>query len=174
MAGAFMLKRRASWFAVVTLGAALCGCGHSSSTRTPSSTGTAARSTMSAGDVPSDMVSAVSPGGSATPIAMKFRLTTPPVVGSPVQVDVALIPATDVAISHIHATFSPGDGLQVQSDRNVDITDPRPGEVVVQTVTVVPQQVGVLSLTATVLVELDTGSIARTYTVPLIAVPPAS
>ena len=44
---------------------------------------------------------------------------------TPLQVTVALITATDVAISHIHASFQPGDGLQLQSERNFDVNDPR-------------------------------------------------
>lgn len=121
-----------------------------------------------------DMVAAVSPGGSGTPIAMKFRIAARPVVGTPVHIAVALIPATDVEISHIHVSFQPSEGLQLQSERSVDVTDPHRGEAVEQDVTVTPQHSGVLSFTATVVVDLDSGSIARTYAVPLIAVAAAS
>lgn len=105
---------------------------------------------------------------------MKFRLSSRPVVGSPVHITIAIIPAKDADISHIHASLQTADGLTLESDKVLDIADSHPGEAVEQDITVLPQQPGVLSLTATLLVEMDTGSIARTYTVPLIAVPAAS
>lgn len=116
-----------------------------------------------------DMVAAVSSAHSSTPIAMKFRLSGRPVVGTPLQIVVALIPAADVGISHIHASFQPGEGLQLQGERNLDINGPDAGMAIEQELSVVPQQPGVLSLNATVLVDLDGGSLARSYSIPLIA-----
>lgn len=169
------VRTRGSWLVWVALSATLSACGHSTPAPSAQTGGVRPKAVVSDANALSvDMVAAVSQGGSGTPIAMRFRLASRPVVGSPVRIDVALIPAADAEVSHIHATFVPGDGLQLGSDRSVDITDPTPGQAVEQEVTVTPQQPGVLSLSATVLVEMDTGSIARTYTVPLIAVPAAS
>jgi len=116
-----------------------------------------------------DMVAAVSSARSSTPIGMKFVLSAPPVVGTPLTVTVALIPAADVGINHIHASFQPGEGLQLQSDRTLDINQPDAGTVIEQQLSVVPQQAGVLSLNATVVVDMDGGSLARSYAIPLIA-----
>jgi hypothetical protein len=116
-----------------------------------------------------DMVTAVSSAHSSTPIGLKFRLSARPVVGTELQVVVALIPAAGVGISHIHASFQPGEGLQLQAERTLDISDPTAGGVIEQELSVVPQQPGVLSLNATIVVDLDDGSLARSYTIPLIA-----
>jgi hypothetical protein len=116
-----------------------------------------------------DMVAAVSSAHSSTPIGMKFRLSARPVVGTPLQVLVALIPAADVGISHIHASFQPGDGLQLQAERTLDINDPTAGGVIEEELSVVPQQAGVLSLNATVVVDMEAGSLARSYAIPVIA-----
>jgi hypothetical protein len=115
-----------------------------------------------------DMVMAVSSARSSTPIGMKFVLSARPVVGTPLTVTVALIPAPDAGISHIHASFQPGEGLQLQSDRSLDINDPNAGSVIEQQLSVVPQQSGVLSLNATVVVDMEGGSLARSYAIPLI------
>jgi hypothetical protein len=115
-----------------------------------------------------DMVAAVSSARSSTPIGMKFGLSARPVVGTPLTVTLALIPASDVGISHIHVLFQPGEGLQLQSERNLDINQPGAGTVVEQELSVVPQQSGVLSLNATVVVDMDGGSLARSYVIPLI------
>jgi hypothetical protein len=123
----------------------------------------------SADSIDPDMVAAVSSAHSNTPISMRFGLSARPVVGTPLTVTVALIPAADVGISHVRASFQPGEGLQLQGERNLDISDPAAGVVVEQELTVVPQQPGVLSLNATVVVDMDGGSLARSYSIPLIA-----
>lgn len=115
-----------------------------------------------------DMVMAVSSARSSTPIGMKFVLSARPVVGTALTVTVALIPAPDVGIRHIHASFLPGEGLQLQSDRTLDLNEPDAGRVIEQQLSVVPQQSGVLSLNATVVVDMDGGSLARSYAIPLI------
>jgi len=116
-----------------------------------------------------DMVAAVSSAHSNTPISMRFALSARPVIGTPLIVRVALVTATDVAISHIRASFQPSDGLQLQVERNLDVSDPGAGAVIEQELSVVPQQPGVLSLNATVVVDMDGGSLARSYSIPLIA-----
>jgi hypothetical protein len=118
-----------------------------------------------------DMVSAVSAAGnSTTPISMKFRLASRPTVTTPLQVTLLLIPSPDVIISHIHLSVQPGDGLRLQSERTLDVSDVGSGTLVKQDLTVVPQQSGMLSLTATVLVDTDSQSISRTYSIPLIVI----
>jgi hypothetical protein len=127
------------------------------------------KSLHSSGDTPDpDLVSAVSSAHSNTPIGMKFGLAARPAVGTPLKVTVALIPAAGAGISHIHASFQPGDGLLLQSDRTLDVTDPGAGVMIEQELSVVPQQSGVLSLGATVVVDMDGGSLARSYAIPLI------
>lgn len=122
------------------------------------------------GVVDPDLVSAVSPAGaSTTPISMKFKLGARPIVTTPLPVTVSLTTASDVAIRHILVSFQPGDGLQLQSERSFDVTDPSPDQPIQRELTVVPQQDGVLTLDATVLVDTDTGSVSRTYSIPLIA-----
>jgi len=115
-----------------------------------------------------DLVAAVSSAHSNTPVDMKFGLAARPAVGTPLKVTVALIPAAGVGISHIHASFQPGDGLLLQSDRTLDVSDPAAGVAIEQELSVVPQQSGVLSLGATVVVDMDGGSLARSYAIPLI------
>src|SRR6202044_4038462 len=85
-----------------------------------------------------DMVSPVSSAHSNTPISMRFALSARPVIGTPLIVRVALVTATDVAISHIRASFQPGDGLQLQAERNLDISEPGAGAVIEQELSVVP------------------------------------
>jgi hypothetical protein len=121
-----------------------------------------------------DMVAGVSPGGGAPPIALKFRIAGRPVVGSPVQVALALIPSPSTPISRIHVSLQTGEGLQLQSQRSFDIEAPQGGVAVEEEVTVMPQQEGVLNLSATLVIDVESGSVGRTYSIPLIATNPVS
>jgi hypothetical protein len=117
-----------------------------------------------------ELVSAVSAAGnSTTPISMKFKLANRPMVTTPLQLLVSVMPSNDVPISHIRVSFQPGEGLQLQSERILEVSNPTPGSPIQRELTLVPQQKGVLSLSATVLVDTETGSISRTYWIPLIA-----
>jgi len=115
-----------------------------------------------------DMVTAVGPAGAASLMGVKFRLGARPVVGTPVKIVVALIPAPDAQINHIHGAFAAGAGLQLASDRSFDATEVH-GATLYRELTVVPQQTGVLSLSVTILIDQDSGSKASTYSIPLIA-----
>jgi hypothetical protein len=160
---------------VVVVPALLCACG--------SSTGTSAaihahfgphrndgtKPPQAAAGIDADMVAAVSAGGASPPIGLKFLIDTRPVVGVPVQLRLALIPTAGAEIAHIHGSLQAADGLQLQSQRTFDIDAPPDGTPVEQEVTVMPQRAGVLSLSATLEIDYDNGSVDRTYAIPLIA-----
>jgi hypothetical protein len=158
--------------ATIAIGSVLAACGqsaHRSGAADQSQQSRELKSGHQAADqLDPDMVSAVSSARSTTPIAMKFVLSSRPAVGTPLTLTVALIPAPNAGINHIHASFQPGEGLQLQSDRTLDINDPDAGTVIQQQLSVVPQQSGVLNLNATVVVDMEGGSLARSYAIPLI------
>lgn len=159
--------------AIIAVATTLAACGHSSA-----GAGAAAGSQQQSRDakarkaadlVDPDMVTAVSSAHSTTPINMKFKLAARPAVGTPLILTVALIPAPDVNITRIHVSFQPGDGLQLQADRTLDVSNPDSGTPLEQQLSVVPQQSGVLTLYATAVVDTDDGSLSRSYSMPIIA-----
>jgi hypothetical protein len=121
-----------------------------------------------------DMVNAATPGGPAPPIVLKFSLATRPIVGEPLQIHIALLPDAGSAIRHIYGSFTPGDGLALQSEHSFELNDLAAGVPLHQEVTVVPQQAGILSLTSTLIVDFDTGSVSRIFGIPLIATAPGA
>ena len=156
---------------VVALPALMCACGSSGSSGDAHGPrhNTGANQSQASDGLDPDMVAGVSAGGSDPPIGLKFLIDTRPVVGVPVQLKLALIPTPGAAISHIHGTLQAADGLQLQSQRTFDIDALQSGAPVQQEVTVMPQRAGVLSLSATLEIDYDNGSVARTYAIPLIA-----
>jgi hypothetical protein len=147
----------------------LAACGHAGNRTATAGPQTNSRTEhKNADSVDPNMVTAVNSAHSNTPISMKFRLSARPVVGSPVQIEVALIPAAATSINHVHASFQGGDGLQLAGDHSIDVDDPGAGAVIEREISVVPQQTGVLNLSATVMVDMDGGSLARSYSIPLV------
>jgi len=122
-------------------------------------------------DTDADMVNAASPGGPGPPISLKFSLGGRPVAGQPLQIHVAMLPDTPNAIQRLYGSFTPGDGLALQSPRTFELRDLAAGVPLHQDVVVVPQQAGIMSLNATLILDFDTGSISRSFGIPLIVAP---
>jgi hypothetical protein len=161
------------FFAALPL--ALCACGSSNGPVSVTHTGSHPKVGPAASNrTDPDLVAAVSASGSGPPISVKFRLDTKPIVGRPTQLVLALIPSEGIENSHIHGALQAADGLLLQSPKSFDVDVPAGGDSVQQDVTVVPQRDGVLSLSASVVIDYDNTSLSRTYIIPLIAVYNAS
>ncbi len=84
------------------------------------------------------------------------------------QIAFALTPS--VELEHMFARFQVADGLQLVSGSETEhIEHPEKGAPVSHTLTILPKQDGIFYVTAVVLADTDKESIARTFTVPLIA-----
>jgi hypothetical protein len=115
-----------------------------------------------------DMVSAVSAGKTSSEIDLKFALRDRPVVGEPVDIDVAVIPAHE--LDQIYATFNAADGLEIaKGGRMPQIQHPEPGAPISHTVTLVPQRDGIFFVSATVLADSPTDSTTHSFSIPVIA-----
>jgi len=115
-----------------------------------------------------DMVSAVSSGKGPTEIDLKFALRERPVVGEPVDIDVAVIPGRE--LDQVSATFNAPDGLEVTSGGKMPQTEhPEPGAPISHTVTILPQRDGIFYVSATVLADSPTNSITHVFSIPVIA-----
>jgi len=116
-----------------------------------------------------DLVSAV--GGVVTgpaPISVKFRIGKRPQLGVPLQILLSITPAANTQIGHLHGSFAPDSGLNLKGELSIDMKDLRAGEPLEQELTVVPEQPGVLNLNATFTLDLDSGSVSRSYAIPVI------
>ncbi len=156
---------------ILAVTAVLGACSQSGPAAAPGATGknSGPRSKDAKGAVDPDMVSAVSLTGSSTNLlGMKFKLAAKPQISTPLQVTIELVPASDTKIDRAVLSVQPGEGLLLQSDRQNEMRDLLPDNPPQQTVTVVPQQAGLLNLNATVLIEAEGQTITRTYSIPLI------
>jgi hypothetical protein len=154
---------------------ALCACGSSNGPATATHAAASSKPVAAPlNNADPDLVAAVSASGSGPPISIKFRLDSKPVVGRPAQLVLKLIPAEGIGGGHIHGSLQAADGLLLQSPNSFDVDLPGAGDSVQQDVTVVPQRDGVLSLSASVVIDYQNTSLSRTYIIPLIAIYNAS
>lgn len=131
-----------------------------------------AEAAQAAGPDDSDMVTAVGGNGSTTPVSLRFRFRTAPRVGEPFDVELALAQDAQVQIDDLLVSFLPGDGLALESGRSLELHAPATGAVQRFSATLRPQQAGLASLTATVLVNSGASSIARSFSIPIIVAAP--
>jgi hypothetical protein len=115
-----------------------------------------------------NMVSAVGTGKPYGDIELKFDLRARPVVGEPVDIDLALIPVQD--LDRVSAEFQAVDGLEVtKGAKSPEVLHPAAGVPITHTLTVVPQRDGVFYVSAVVLADLASETVTRNFSIPLIA-----
>ncbi|MEJ1964069.1 MAG: hypothetical protein WDO56_22010 [Gammaproteobacteria bacterium] len=116
-----------------------------------------------------DMVAAFSANrAQAGLVDLKFSLKKRPVVGEPVDIDLALIPS--VQLEGLFARFQVADGLQlVEGAETQHLERPAANVPISHKLTVIARADGIYYITAVVLADSDKESIARTFSIPIIA-----
>lgn len=115
-----------------------------------------------------DMVAAVSGSRESGLVDLKFRVTRRPALGEPLDIEFAITPAGE--LEHLFARFQVTEGLQLVSGGETEHLDnPAPRVPVGHKVTIIPRTDGVFAITAVVLADSDTESVARTFSIPIIA-----
>lgn len=150
--------------------AVLAACG---SSKTPESPVTHQKAAQAAGRESgsashADLVAAVSSGKEGVPVQVQFELRQRPEVGRPAELDVEITPTAP--LGRLLTSFHAEDGLTIQDGGAAKESDrPEPGVPLSQTLTIVPQRDGIFYVSTTVLVDSGAESVARTFTIPVIA-----
>jgi uncharacterized iron-regulated membrane protein len=120
-------------------------------------------------DPTAGMSTAVSLMKGPAPVSLKFQLGGRPQPGQPVNVDFALIP--DASVVSLSGKFAGDDGLKLSNGEQMDaVNKPAASVPLRHTVTVVPSQDGIYTVTVSLMVTVA-GDEARlrTFAVPIIA-----
>jgi len=115
-----------------------------------------------------DTVAAVSVGKGGLPVDVRFALRDRPEVGQSARLDLLVIPsaAIDRVVTSVHADA----GLHLEAGAEPTSQDrPQPGVPISHPITFVAQRDGLFEVDATVLIDAGGESVARTYTIPVIA-----
>jgi hypothetical protein len=120
----------------------------------------------SVAELTAGMVEAASQGKSQLPVVLKFDLQQRPVVGQPLDINIAVVPQIDAAAAQIQVA---GDGFTVAAGAgSIDLPAVEAGQVYRQTVKVTPTVDGVQLLGLTVSLKHDEMSESRSFSIPVI------
>ena len=146
---------------------ALPGCNSQPDPTEPASTTAGAAKPSAAAQ--GDMVAAFSANRPQTGLVdLKFLISKRPQVGEPVEIELALTPA--VQLEGLFARFQAAEGLQLISGAETQhLEHPATGVPVGHHVTVLAKADGIYYLTAVVLADSEKESVARTFSIPIIA-----
>jgi hypothetical protein len=153
--------------------ALLAGCGDKPPEDIPVTTSAKPRRPVVPGAA--DMVAAVTLSGKDTPVELRFALRARPQVNQSLELEFMLLPTRDIEGAQL--SFEPTDSVELVSENPFfSVGRSAAGASTTYKVKVLPKQAGILSLNATVAVDLPTGPVARAFSIPLIvsAATPAS
>jgi hypothetical protein len=156
----------------LSFAAAAIGCGSADDGTTADGKGgktqAAKKAVVDASKLRPDMVSAVSASKAGPPVTLKFALNQRPMVGQPIEVEIALIPISD--LTRLFARFQPSTGLTlVKGAESPQFERPKTGEPIHHTVTVMANVDGIYYITAAVVADAEDSSLTRTFSIPVIA-----
>jgi hypothetical protein len=126
-----------------------------------------------AGELPAEMVSAVSAGRNSTVISVHFALGSTPVVNQPLPVEIAVVPHEVFTLVRAHfeghqeLALATGNVLEPKSD-------PAPEKPIKHQLVLLPVKEGLFMVTAIVETEGADGTVTRVFSIPVIVAPPAS
>ena len=116
-----------------------------------------------------DMVSAVSAGGTGAPaVQVKFELRQRPGVAQPVDIDLAIVPASG-ALDRVSGKVEVGDGLQLVAGGEIPPTErPVEGVPILHSIKVLPKKDGIFTVSAVLGVDAAGESSSQTFSLPVI------
>ena len=156
-----------AWLAVVVV-ALLSGCDKAEEASTRPRRRGRVEESRSTAPVRSDMVAAVSGRQSGPACHPQVRPESAPLVGEPVDVEVALIPVSP--LERLFARFQPSNGLTlVKGGESPQYENPPTGEPIAHVVTVMANNDGIFYITAAVVADAQDSSLTRTFSIPVIA-----
>jgi hypothetical protein len=121
----------------------------------------------SAEELTAGMVEAATQGKSQLPVTVKFGLTQRPMLGQPLDIDIAVLPQIDASGADMQVTG--GEGLNVAPESiQAELAALETGRVYRQVVKVTPSADGVLLLGLTISLKHDEVTDSRAFSIPLI------
>jgi hypothetical protein len=159
------------WGMALAAAVLLCGCGRDSDAPVEHSRHATPKVRALSDLDDADLVSAVSTAGSVDPVNLRFKVPDPPRVGQPLHLELVLSQQQGLDITHMLVSLQAGDGLDIESDHSIEFDSPAAGATQHMVVDLRARQQGLLSLTATVLVDAGNSSLTRNFSIPLIATP---
>jgi hypothetical protein len=113
------------------------------------------------------MVAAVSAGKSSTAVGVHFALGAPPTVGSPLPVQIAIVPHRRFTSLRLH--FEAHDGLSITAGGDFGPeTDADTETALLHNLMLLPNKDGLFMVTTSVDTESEEGNVIRVFSIPVL------
>ncbi len=159
---------------------ALAACGNEApvepdpaAAKTAETAAAAEKASAALAEATKHMVSGYSPPGKpGAPVDLWWEMKDRPKAGEPMTIELAMVPRIDT--THLRATFIATDGLNVRpSPTPASFKDAEAGGIYRHSLAVVPREDGAYYVSVIVLMDLEGGPQARTFSMPVMVGAPA-
>jgi hypothetical protein len=165
-----MSSSRALALAASALIAALVGCSDPAPEQAATTSAPKPAAKPKAAELPSEMVAAVAAGKSASAVSIHFALGSPPTVGTPLPVQIAIVPHKPFATVRVH--FESHDGLTIPVGGDFGpASDAEPDKPLSHQLMLLPAKEGMYMVTASVDTVGDEGNVIRIFSIPVVVGP---
>jgi hypothetical protein len=159
--GVIRMNRVAIFIAIAGIALAACG-----SKPDPAAKASQASAKAAPDDPIGRMARAVGNGKPGAAVEIRYDFSAKPVVGSPVEVQIAFIP--HAGVDSMEIVINGMDGVTLTGAQSANFTEVEPQKPYVHTLTVQPDRNGVFYLSVVVTTQIGNQNLSRTFSVPFV------
>lgn len=163
------MMRLSRWMLWVSMASLLTACGSEPEPQAAAPAPTPAQTTVAA-TAPSDDTSkfakAVGDGKPGAAVSIRYEFNGKPTVGTPTDLDVALIP--NAGVDSMDVKLAGMDGITVAGNLQISFSAVEAGKAYRHKVSVLPDRTGVFYITVNVNTQIAGSSVGRTYSIPFV------
>lgn len=125
-----------------------------------------------AADETASFAKAVGDGKPGAAVNIRYEFSGKPTIGTPTELDVALIPSAGV--DSLEATLSGMDGITLAGPLSASFTSVESGKAYRHKLSVLPDRTGVFYITVSVNTQIAGSSLNRTFSIPFVVGQPVA
>lgn len=159
------LSRWVLWVSMAGLLAA-CGSDPEPEAAAPAAPAKPTVAAAAPGDETKTFAKAVGDGKPGAAVSIRYEFAAKPAVGTPTEVDIALIPS--VGVDSLAAKLTGMEGITLAGNLDASFSAVEAGKSYRHKVSVLPDRTGVFYITVSVNTQIAGSSVARTFSIPFV------
>jgi hypothetical protein len=156
------MKRTVTCLSIVAA-VLLSACG---SEADPEATAAPAPKTTAPADPIQKMARAVGDGKPGAAVGIRYDFLGKPAVGTPTELEIALIP--NAGVDSLAATITGMEGVTLSGPLTANFTGVEPGKPYSHKISVLPDRTGVFYITVSVSTQIGQSALGRTFSIPFV------
>lgn len=169
------MMRSSRWVLCVSMASLLAACGSDPEPQAATPAPAAPKPTVAATPAADDtakFAKAVGDGKPGAAVSIRYEFTGKPAVGTPTELDVALIP--NAGVDSMEAKLAGMEGITLAGNLQASFTAVEAGKPYRHKVSVLPDRTGVFYITVSVNTQIAGSSVGRTFAIPFVVGQPVA